>query len=166
MHKELDLIFKRRSIRKYHDKPVSAEHVETLLRAAMAAPSASNKQPWQFVVIEDRKTLDAFTEVHAYAKMLKEATLCIAVCGDKSNRFWVQDCSAATQNILLAAAGLGLGSVWLGVHPNEEREGQVSQMLSIAPEYAPLCLIAIGHPAEEKGPSERFDPQKVHYEKW
>ena len=165
-HNELDVIFKRRSIRKYHDQPVSPEHIETLLRAAMAAPSASNKQPWHFVVIENRDMLNGFTEVHAYAKMLKEATLCIAVCGEKDKAYWVQDCSAATQNILLAAAGLGLGSVWLGVHPNAEREAQVSEMLGISPQYAPLCLIAVGHPAEQKGPSERFDPEKVHYEKW
>lgn len=165
-HNELDIIFKRRSIRKYHDKPVSAEHIETLLRAAMAAPSASNKQPWQFVVVEDRATLNAFMDVHAYARMLSEATLCIAVCGEKSKPFWVQDCSAATQNILLAAAGLGLGSVWLGVHPNAEREAQVASILGIPEEHAPLCLIAIGHPAEEKGPSERFNTEKVHHEKW
>ena len=166
MYKELDIIFKRRSIRKYHDIAVSKEHTEAILRAAMAAPSASNKQPWHFIVIEDRATLDALTELHAYAKMLKEATQCIVVCGDISKPYWVQDCSAATENILLAAAGLGLGSVWLGVHPNAEREAQISELLGISSEYAPLCMIAIGHPAEKKGPSERFDEQRVHYEKW
>ncbi len=163
---ELGIIFSRRSIRKYHDTPVSSQDIETLLHAAMAAPSAHNKQHWQFLVVRDRATLNALNDIHPYAKMLTEATLCIAVCGDKSKAFWVQDCSAAAQNILLAATGLGLGSVWLGVHPYPELVNPVSEMLGIPEDYAPLCLIAIGHPAEEKGPSERFDQNKVHYERW
>lgn len=161
-----ELLFKRRSIRKYYDKPVSGAHVEELLRAAMAAPSASNKQPWQFITITERAMLDKLAELHPYAKMLYEATLCIAVCGDKTNKYAVQDCSAATQNILLAAAALGLGSVWLGVHPNPEREPQVAELLNIPDTFFPLCLIAIGHPAEQKPPADRYDPTKVHTEKW
>ena len=160
----LELLFKRRSIRKYQERTVSKEDTEQILRAAMAAPSASNKQPWQYVVIESRETLNKLVGLHPYAKMLNEATLCIAVCGERENKYWVQDCSAATQNILLAAAGLGLGSVWLGVHPNAEREQQVAELLKIPPVYAPLCLIAIGHPAEEKPPADRYDPEKVHWE--
>ena len=166
MHKDLDILFKRRSIRKYLDRPVSKEHTEAILRAAMAAPSASNKQPRQFVVIEERKTLNALSDLHPYGKMLSQATQCIVVCGEKSNPYWVQDCSAATQNILLAAAGLGLGSVWLGVHPRAEREAEVATMLGISDAYAPLCLIAVGHPAEEKPPADRYEEGKVHWEKW
>ena len=132
----------------------------------MAAPSASNKQPWHFITITERGTLTKLAELHQYAKMLNEATLCIAVCGEKANRYAVQDCSAATQNILLAATGLGLGSVWLGVHPNAEREPQVAQLLEIPDSHFPLCLIAIGHPTEQKPPADRYDPAKVHNETW
>jgi nitroreductase len=166
MNNHLQLIFSRRSIRKYHDIPVAKEHTEAILRAAMAAPSASNKQPWQFVVIEERRTLDALAELHPYGKMLFQATQCIVVCGDKANPYWEQDCSAATQNILLAATALGLGSVWLGVHPRADRAAQVASVLGISEEYIPLCLIAIGHPAEEKPPADRYDESKVHWEKW
>lgn len=163
---KLDFIFKRRSIRKYSAEPVSQEHTEQLLRAAMAAPSASNKQPWQFVVLSDRAAINRLADIHPHAKMLYEATLCIAVIGEKANRYSVQDCSAATQNILLAAAGLGLGSVWLGVHPNPEREPMVTEFLGLPETHFPLCLIAIGHPAEEKPPADRYDPAKVHYDQW
>jgi len=163
---DLDLLFKRRSIRKYTADPVSQKDTEQLLRAAMAAPSASNKQPWQFITITDRDTLNKLADLHQYAKMLYEATLCIAVCGDKANRYAVQDCSAATQNILLAATGLNLGSVWLGVHPNPEREPQVAKLLDIPDSHFPLCLIAIGHPAEQKPPADRYDLTRVHAEQW
>ena len=163
---KIDLIFRRRSIRKYTAEPVSQEHTEQILRAAMAAPSASNKQPWQFVVLSDRATINRLADIHPHAKMLYEATLCIAVIGEKANRYSVQDCSAATQNILLAATGLGLGSVWLGVHPNPEREPMVTESLGLPETHFPLCLIAIGHPAEEKPPADRYDPSKVHYDQW
>jgi len=162
----IDLLFQRRSIRKYSNEPVSANDTEQIIRAAMAAPSASNKQPWHFITITERATLTKLAELHQYAKMLNEATLCIAVCGEKANKYAVQDCSAATQNILLAATGLGLGSVWLGVHPNAEREPQVAQLLEIPDSHFPLCLIAIGHPTEQKPPVDRYDPTKIHNETW
>jgi nitroreductase len=124
MSKELiQTIFARRSIRKYTAEPVSEADIKTLLEAAMAAPSAANRKPWQFIVVTERQTLDRLAEVHPHGKMLFEAPLCIAVCGDLTTfeRFWVQDCSAATENLLLAATALGLGAVWLGVYPREER---------------------------------------------
>ena len=133
MTKELiQTIFARRSIRKYTAEPVREEDVRTLLEAAMAAPSSSNRKPWHFVVVDDRETLDALAEVHPYGKMLFEATLCIAVCGDPTitERVWVQDCSAATENLLLAVTALGLGAVWLGVHPREERVAAISEVLN------------------------------------
>jgi len=166
VQQSLSLLHQRRSIRKYTNQPVSGQQVEQLMRAAMAAPSASNKQPWQFVVVQERAMLNQLSEVHPYAKMLKEAPLCIAVCGDRANKFWEQDCAAATQNILLAATALGLGAVWLGIHPNPEPVATVSRLLRIPDTHLPLCLISIGHPAEEKGPSERYDPGKVHSEQW
>lgn len=161
-------IFARRSIRSYTAEAVSAEHVKTLLEAAMAAPSASNLKPWHFVVATDRQTLDSLAEVHPHGKMLFEAPLCIAVCGDRntSARYWVQDCSAATENLLLAAAALGLGAVWLGVHPIEERVRDIRQVLNLPETIIPLNLISIGHPAEEKEPRTQYEEGRVHREHW
>ena len=169
MSKELiQTIFARRSIRKYTAEPVGEEDIKTLLEAAMAAPSSSNRKPWHFVVVTDRQTLDGLAEVHPYGKMLFEATLCIAVCGDTtiSERSWVQDCSAATENLLLAATALGLGAVWLGVYPMEERVAAISEALGIPKTILPLNLISIGHPAEEKEPRTQYDEARVHRGRW
>jgi nitroreductase len=161
-------IFSRRSIRKYTEESVPEGHVKTLLEAAMAAPSASNKKPWHFVVVTEKGMMDRLADAHQYAKMLHEAPLCIIVCGDESinQRFWPQDCSAATQNILLAAQALGLGSVWCGVYPSEARVKEISEILGIEPPVKPLNLIAIGYPAEEKEPRTQYNEARVHKEKW
>lgn len=160
----LHWIFKRRSIRKFINQPVEREKVDLLLKAAMAAPSASNRQPWQFVVITRRTTLDRIAEVHPYAKMLMEAPLCICLCGRNEVKHWVQDCSAAMENLLLAAANIDLGGVWLGVHPNPEREAEVRELLALPPDITPLGLAALGYPGEEKDSQTRYDAEKVHYE--
>lgn len=164
----IDTILSRRSIRKYSAKPASEKDVRSLLEAAMAAPSASNRKPWHFVVITERKKLDELADKHPYGKMLFEAPLCIAVCGDPeiSKRYWVQDCSAATENLLLAAVALGLGAVWLGVHPSEEREAEVRRALGLPEAIVPLNLISIGHPAEKKEPRTQYDEARVHRELW
>ena len=161
-------IFSRRSIRKYTEEPVPEEFITTILEAAMAAPSASNRKPWHFVVVTERGTLNRLADAHKYGKMLHEAPLCIVVCGDESvsQRFWEQDCSAATQNILLAAQALGLGSVWCGVYPSEERVRDISEILGIKSPVKPLNLIAIGHPAEEKEPRTQYDGSRIHREHW
>jgi nitroreductase len=161
-------IFARRSIRKYTDEPVGEEDVKTLLEAAMAAPSASNRKPWQFVVVTKRQTLDALAEAHPHGKMLFEATLCISVCGDltEMERYWVQDCSAATENLLLAATALGLGAVWLGVYPKEDRVAAVRGILDLPETITPLNLVSIGHPAEEKEARTQYDEARVHRERW
>ncbi len=169
MAKELiDTIYSRRSIRRYTEEPVSEEQIKTLLEAAMAAPSASNRKPWHFVVVTERETLDRLAEAHKYAKMLHEAPVCISVCGDQSvsERFWVQDCSAATENLLLAATALGLGAVWCGVYPRQERVEAISKILGIEAPVVPLNIIAVGHPAEEKEPRTQYDEDRVHREKW
>ncbi len=168
MSRELiQTIFTRRSIRRYTADPVGEEDVKTLLEAAMSAPSAGNSQPWHFVVVTDRQTLDALAEVHVYGKMLFEAPLCIAVCGDPSlSGHWVQDCSAATENLLLAVAALGLGAVWLGVHPEADRAAAIRKVLRIPESIVPLNLISIGHPAEEKEPRTQYDEARVHHERW
>jgi nitroreductase len=164
----MNAILARRSIRKYTAEPVSDEKIIKLLEATMAAPSASNRRPWHFVVVTERGKLDELAEGHPYGKMLFEAPLCIAVCGDPdiSNRFWVQDCSAATENLLLAAVGLGLGAVWLGVYPSDERVATVRRALGIPEAIIPLNLISIGVPAEEKEPRTQYDEARVHRERW
>jgi nitroreductase len=169
MTKELiQTIFARRSVRAYTDAPVSEENVTTLLEAAMAAPSASNLKPWHFVVVAGRQALDDLAEAHPHAKMLFQAPLCIAVCGDTSisARYWVQDCSAATENLLLAATALGLGSVWLGVYPRQERIAVVRELLGLPEAVVPLNLIAVGYPAEEKEPRTQYEATRVHHERW
>lgn len=166
----MENILSRRSIRRYTAEPVSEETIKQLLEAAMSAPSANNRQPWQFVVIDDRELLDAITEVHRYAQMLKEAPLAILVCGDlqraKHQDYWVLDCSAATENLLLAAHALGLGAVWLGVYPNEKRVEGVRRLVCLPEQLEPFSLISIGHPAEQKPPSARYDAERVHRNQW
>ncbi len=161
-------ILARRSVRRYTDQPVSAEQITTLLQAGMAAPSANNRQPWHFVVVAERATLNRLAEVHAYTRMLYQAPLCIVVCGEPavSDRYWVQDTSAATENILLAAAGMGLGGVWLGVHPTPEREQTVREIVGLPAQITPLCLIALGQPAEPPAPRTQYQAGRVHFEKW
>ena len=164
----IETILARRSIRKYTAEPVSEESIQTLLEAAMAAPSASNRKPWQFVVVTERETLDELAETHPHGKMLSGAPLGIAVCGDltEMERYWVQDCSAATENMLLAVTALGLGAVWLGVYPGDERVEAVRRILDLPEHITPLNVVSIGHPAEEKEPRTQFDAERVHRETW
>ena len=166
----LEAVLSRRSIRKYTDQPVPDEVVKHLLEAAMSAPSANNKQPWHFVVIRDRGLLDAIPTFHPYSGMLKEAAVAILVCGDTRSQalegYWVQDCSAATQNILIAINALGLGGVWLGIYPREERVEGFRKLVELPDCIMPLSLISIGHPAEKLPRSNRYDASRVHHNKW
>ncbi len=163
-------IFERRSIRKYKKDTVSEETIEKIIRAGMAAPSAGNEQPWHFIVIKDKNIINEIPKFHAYSRMLHEVNCAIVVCGDlflqKYEGFWVQDCSAATQNMLLMAQALGLGSVWLGVYPREERVEALKSLLGLPDNVIPLSILPIGYPAEEKMPSDRFDAFRIHREKW
>ncbi|MBA4365469.1 MAG: nitroreductase family protein [Coprothermobacter sp.] len=166
----MDTIRNRRSIRKYTAQPVPQELVTRLLEAAMSAPSAGNEQPWEFIVITDRELLQAITKVHPYSQMLREAPLAIAVCGnlerEKYPGFWVEDCSAATENILLEAEDIGLGGVWLGVYPHDERVKGLAELFGLPSSVIPLSIVALGYPAEKKPPAERFDPLRVHTNRW
>ena len=164
----LEAIMSRRSVRKYTDQKVSHEIVEELLKAAMNAPSANNYQPWHFVVIDDRQILDRIPEFHAYSSMLYFAPLAIAVCGDSriSSAYWVQDCSAAAENILLAAHASGLGAVWLGFYPEEHRVQELHTLLNLPDNIVPLSLISLGYPAAGKPPENRFSLSKVHHNRW
>jgi nitroreductase len=167
MDSRLDVIFSRRSIREYTGEPVRGEEVSSLLEAGMAAPSASNRKPWHFVVVTERETLQALAKRHPYGKMIANAGVGIAVCGDPAiSDCWVQDCTAATQNILIAATALGLGGVWIGCHGRPEREQVVRDVLGIPKRVGVLSLLSIGHPGEEKEARTQFDPGRVHRNRW
>ena len=165
-----DAIYGRRSIRQFTPEAVSDERLMQLLKAAMAAPSAGNEQPWHFVVVSEREKLDAITKFHPYANALETAPLGIVVCGDlmieRYEGFWVQDCSAAIENLLLAAYALGLGTVWLAGHPVEDRCVNLRRLLGIPANVVPLAIIAVGHPAETKPPVDRFNMSRIHRDKW
>ncbi len=163
-------IMARTSVRKYTDQPVSKADIETMLRAGMAAPTAVNKQPWHFVVVTNREQLNALATANRGTGMAAKAPLAIIVCGDMQKTlsgvgqgFWVQDCSAATENILLAANALGLGAVWTGLYPNEERAKAVRDVVKAPENIVPLCTIVIGHPAENPAPKDKWKPENVSY---
>jgi nitroreductase len=166
----LEAILTRRSIRCYTTDRVPEQTVTELLTAAMSAPSAGNQQPWQFVVMRDRQLIDQIPAIHPYAQMVREAAVVILVCGDlekeKHAGYWVQDCSAATQNLLLAAHARALGAVWLGVFPRDDRVASLRELLGLPRHVVPLALISIGRPAETKPRADRYDPERVHYDGW
>jgi len=166
----METIFTRRSIRKYTDQEVSDELINDLLKAAMAAPSAGNAQTWEFVVINKQEILDEIPKIHPYSKMVPDASKAILVCGNTKlelyNGFWPQDCSAATQNILLEAEDKGLGAVWLGIYPERDRAENFKELFKLPKHIEPFSLIPVGYPAQEKGKADRFTEDKIHYNKW
>lgn len=166
----LEAILTRRSIRRYTGKPVPEEQIRTLLEAAMSAPSAGNEQPWQFILITDRRILDGIPTFHPYADMLREASVAILVCGDvdleRYKGSWVQDCSAATQNLLLAAHARGLGAVWVGIYPKDDRVQRMQKLLDLPAHVIPLALVPIGYPAERIPSVDRFDATRIHSNGW
>lgn len=166
-------ILTRASVRSYQDKPVEDEKIEKLLRAGMAAPSAVNRQPWHFIVVRDKATLKAIAEATPNARMAADAPLAIVVCGDMDKEkddpvreFWSQDASAATENILLAAHGMGLGAVWTGTFPDEKRCEAVSEILKLPKQIIPFCTIVIGYPDGETAPKDKWKPENVSYESY
>lgn len=166
----LETIMTRTSIRQYTDQPVEKEKIEAMLRAGMAAPSAVNRQPWHFVVVTDKEKLTGLASANPNAGMAAKAPLAIVVCGNLNKAleggaraFWIQDCSAATENILLAAHALGLGAVWTGTYPNEERVAAVTDILKLPQTLVPLCTIVIGYPAESPKPKDKWKPENVSY---
>ncbi|OPX61252.1 MAG: nitroreductase A [Methanomassiliicoccales archaeon PtaB.Bin134] len=165
-----DPVLERRSIRRYTGKDVDEKDVKKVLEAAMAAPSAGNERPWHFVVLRERRLLDGVMEVHPYAQMLEQSPVAVLVCGDPSlekyKGFWVQDCAAATENMLIMATQLGLGAVWLGIHPIEERVHGLRLLLGIPQDIVPFALVPLGHPDELKRPVDRYDDSRVHRDGW
>ena len=166
----MDAILSRRSIRRYTGEGIPDPVIEEILRAAMSAPSAGNQQPWHFVVITDRGTLRQVPSFHPHANMVPEAPVAVLVCGDRSREkhegFWVQDCSAATQNLLLAAHAKGLGAVWVGIYPREDRVFGFRKLLGLPDHVVPLALVPLGFPEGGKPREDRFDRSRVHRERW
>ena len=166
----IDAINKRRSIRKFKDTPVEKEKIELLLRAAMQAPSGSNQQAWEFVVVQDKNTLEKLSTVQNWAMAMKNGALGIVVLGNKDyftiEALWQQDLSAATQNILLTAVELELGATWFGIAPFEDRMENIRNILSLPDNTLPFNMLVLGYPEKNKDFEDRFKPEKVHYEKY
>ncbi|OGV56321.1 MAG: NADH dehydrogenase [Lentisphaerae bacterium GWF2_44_16] len=172
MNTKLNAIFSRRSIRSYEAKEIPEGILKNILKAAMSAPSACAKDPWDFLVIKDKKMLADIAAGLPNGKMLVSAALGIVVCGDIQKAhanelsYMLQDCSAAIENILVSAGMLGIGTCWLGVHPREERIVHIRKLLSIPDNIIPLAVISMGYPAEKKEARTRYSDAAVHFEKW
>lgn len=166
-------IMTRTSVRAYSNREVESEQIDTLLHAAMAAPTAGNKQPWRFVVIDDRAILDSIGENFQTMTMAKQASVAVVMCGDVTATFdgegqgyWIQDVSAASENLLLAAHAMGLGAVWCGIYPIMERVEQFSEMLHLPENVIPMACICVGYPAGETTPKDKWKPEYIHYNNW
>lgn len=166
-------IMSRTSVRLYEETPIENAKIEMLLKAAMAAPTAGNKQPWKFVVIKDKDILHSISANLNTMKMAENAPLAIVVCGDLDNTFpgdgrdyWVQDTSAATENLLLAAHASGLGAVWCGIYPMPERIEFLQQLLHLPGNIVPLNVIPIGYPADTQPAKDKWKPENIHYDTW
>jgi len=166
----MDTIYRRRSIRKYTAEPLQDEVLMAVVKAGMNAPSAGNQQPWHFVIIDQRPLLEKITKIHPYAQMLHQAPAAILVCGDldleKHVGYWAQDCSAAVQNMLLEIVDQGLGGVWLGVYPREDRVEGIRKLLGIPENIIPFALIAVGHPDEQKSLKNEFHKERIRRNHW
>ena len=162
----------RRSVRQYESgKKIPKADIEDLLKIAMYAPSGYNKQPWEFVVVEDETTKDKIMQIHSHSSFLKEASAAIIVCGDVNQQldenFWVVDTSAAVQNLLLAIHGKGLGGCWCAIYPYEDRMKQFQELLNLPENIKPNALVVVGYPKKiPPQPNDRFKKEKIHYEKW
>ncbi len=167
-----DYILSRRSIRAYRPGPIPEQVLQRLLEAAMAAPSAVAKDPWRFVIVTERTTLEKLAAVLSNGEMLLQAGTAIAVCGDleaahdRQLSYLLQDCAAAIENLLLCARALELGTCWLGVHPREHRMKALKEILSLPQSVIPVACIAVGHPAETKPARTRFRREYVHFQRW
>jgi len=166
----MDPILSRRDVRKYLKKSVPKEDIMQLLKAAMAAPSAEDERPWHFIVIDDDKTKNQISKTHSTFYIVAQSPSIIVVCGDeglqKVHGFWVQDCSAATENAIIEAQYLGLGAVWLGIYPIKGRIQTIRQLLNIPTNIIPFSLLTIGYPAENKTLINYFDMSRVHFGNW
>ncbi len=163
-------ILTRRSIRKYSDKIIPDDIINEILKAAMYAPSAANCQPWHFVVSSDKELFRKINAIHPYSSFLREASHAILVCGDEklqhAEGYYLPDCGAATQNILLAAHTFGIGSCWIGIYPRKERVSSFKDLFRLPEHILPFALVSLGYPAEEKKFPDRWKPGRIHYNYW
>ncbi|MDE7414512.1 MAG: nitroreductase family protein [Muribaculaceae bacterium] len=166
-------IMTRTSVRAYSDRDISENTMDTLLHAAMAAPSAANKQPWRIVVINDKKILDTIGERFSSMTMAKQARRAVVMCGDTTvtlpglgTEYWIQDVSAATENLLIAAHAMGLGAVWCGIYPMPERVSEFSELLKLPNHIIPMACVCLGYPAAETTPKDKWNPQHIRYNQW
>lgn len=164
-------LISRRSIRKYTGEKIEEEKIREIIKAGMYAPSANNKQPWHFIIIDDRKTLNSIMSVHPYSSMLEMASHAVVVCGDDKLQngpgYYILDCSAATQNILLAAHSMGFGAVWLGIEPREERVRDISLILDLPSHIHPVSIISIGVPTSSRIViPERYKEDRIRKNCW
>lgn len=167
----LELLLSRRSIRRYKQVPVEKQTMLTLIRAGMAAPSAFNQQPWEFVIIQDKTLLGKVATLHPYTSMAKYAAGFIVVCAapkkdKRSLDMWPQDCAAATENVLLAAHSLNLGAVWIGIYPNEEYMDVFRNICGIPKDIIPFSGVCFGVADVKKSASDRFDESRIHWDSW
>lgn len=168
----LNNIYNRKSVRRFTDEKITKEDLIKIIRAGMSAPSTCNFQPWHFIVIQDEKTLKDMTTIHENAGMFKQAAAGIIVLGDitkvlsGAEEFWMEDCSAATENILLATEALGLGAVWTGIYPETRRTRKLKEYLNLPNNIIPFSLIALGHPDGQQYVQDKWDETKLHWEKW
>ena len=168
----LKTIHQRKSVRNFTDQEVSKEQLETIVKAAMAAPTAINAQPWQFLVVTDKTLKAKYAEGNRQAEMINKCSALVVICGDKtigndrSWAYWDQDCSAATENLLLAVESLGLGAVWTGVYPGEERIKLVKERFELPENVIPLCVVLVGYPAGTDQPKDKWKPERLHWNKY
>jgi len=160
----LDFICRRRSVRRYQKKPLPDDVLEVLMKAAMAAPSGNNAQPWEFVIVRDSKIKEDLSRVHPWVYMAAQAPAAIVVLGDKSSEWWRDDCAAAIENLLLTAANLGLGAVWCGI--NEGHAPAVRKILGVPSSLEVLAIIPLGYPAESPPPHTKYRKNKVHWDQY
>lgn len=165
-----DALLNRRSIRKYKDQKIIKDELNSILKTAMYAPSAMNLQAWQFILIDDKNILIETIKSIPYAEMLKQSAAAILVCGDSAvekNESWlIQNCSAAIQNILLSAHGLGIGSCWIAIHGMDDVYKNIKDQFGLPENIVPVSLISLGYPEETVITKERFKQDKIHYNKW
>ncbi|MBR1509517.1 MAG: nitroreductase family protein [Bacteroidales bacterium] len=179
----IDVIMSRKSVRSYTEEPVSDAQIQTILKAAMAAPSGMNVQPWRFVVVKDQAVKDALCK-DSFNKMIGQAPVVIVVCGETTvlrrprgaaedaepvamdNGNWTADCAAATENLLLAVEALDLGAVWTACYPYEDRMKPTREALNLPEGITPYCIVPIGHPAAQEAPKDKWKEENIHYERW
>jgi nitroreductase len=172
MNETLKTIYQRKSVRNFTDKEVTKEQLETIIKAAMAAPTAINAQPWQFLVVTDKELKAKYAEGNFQADMVKKCSALVVICGDKtlgnerSWTYWDQDCSAATENLLLAVESIGLGAVWTGVYPGEDRMKTVKERFELPDNVVPLCVVLVGYPDGTDKPKDKWKPERIHWNKY